>query len=76
MSLSFRIICGGAVLVMLGVASAFSQSPTIDGPPAPVAPEVITRGPNGQATVRAIRLSAPLKVDGLLDEAGYQELTK
>ena len=71
MSLSFRIICGGAVLVMLGVASAFSQSPTIDGPPAPVAPEVITRGPNGQATVRAIRLRAPLKVDGLLDEEVY-----
>ena len=56
---------------MLGVASAFSQSPTIDGPPAPVAPEVITRGPNGQATVRAIRLRAPLKVDGLLDEEVY-----
>ena len=42
-----------------------------DGPPAPVAPEVITRNAAGQATVRAIKLSAPLKVDGVLDEEVY-----
>ncbi len=41
-------------------------------PPAPVAPAVITRDANGQATVRAIRLTAPLTVDGRLDEDVYR----
>ena len=45
--------------------------PTIDGPPAPVPPEVITRLATGQATVRAIKLTSPLKVDGRLDEDVY-----
>jgi len=36
-----------------------------------VAPEVITRAANGQATVRALKLTAPLKVDGVLDEDVY-----
>src|SRR5689334_19811969 len=43
----------------------------IDGPPAPVPPEVITRAASGQATVRAIKLTSPLKVDGQLDEEVY-----
>ena len=71
MRLSLQIIAGSASLLALTVSEAFSQSPTIDGPPAPVAPEVITRAPNGQATVRAIKLTAPLKVDGVLDEDVY-----
>jgi hypothetical protein len=36
-----------------------------------VAPEVITRSPAGQATVRAIRLTTPLRLDGQLDEEVY-----
>ena len=42
----------------------------IDGPPAPVAPDVITRD-GGQATMRAIRLLAGIDVDGRLDEPVY-----
>ena len=42
-----------------------------DGPPAPVAPEVVTRDADGRATVRAVRLQAPLRIDGALDEALY-----
>ncbi len=45
----------------------------IDGPPAPVAPATMSRGPDGQATVRALKLEAPLTVDGRLDEAVYQQ---
>lgn len=45
----------------------------IDGPPAPVAPATITRDDRGHATVRAIRLPAPLAVDGQLDELVYQQ---
>ena len=44
----------------------------LDGPPAPVAPATITRNAAGQATVRAIKLSAPLTLDGVLDEDVYQ----
>ena len=46
----------------------------IDGPPAPVAPAVITRDERGTATVRAIRLDAPLTLDGVLDEAVYSDV--
>ena len=62
----------GVTAVVSCLARAEAQSsPTIDGPPAPVAPEVITRTPTGQATVRAIKLTASLKVDGRLDEEVY-----
>ena len=48
-------------------------SVAIDGPQPPVAPEVITRDEaTGKATVRAVRLTAPLRVDGRLDEAIYE----
>ena len=43
-----------------------------DGPPAPVAPDVVSRDSEGRVTVRAHRLEAPLKLDGALDEALYQ----
>jgi hypothetical protein len=45
----------------------------IDGPPAPIAPAVITRDAEGRATVRAIRLTAPIDLDGRLDEAIYRD---
>lgn len=51
-------------------ASAQTARP-IDGPTAPIAPEVITRDAKDQATIRAIRLTAPLKLDGVLDEEVY-----
>ena len=45
----------------------------IDGPPAPVPPDVITRE-GGQATIRAIRLAAGIRVDGQLDEPVYSQV--
>jgi hypothetical protein len=59
-----------ASLLLVAVAGAQS-APVIDGPPAPVAPAVITRNAANQATVRAIKLAAPLKLDGVLDEEVY-----
>ena len=44
----------------------------IDGPPAPVAPETITRDAAGRATVRAVRVDAPLRLDGVLDDGIYE----
>lgn len=43
----------------------------IDGPPPPVPPATIARDQSGRATVRAIRLEVPLRVDGQLNEAVY-----
>ena len=42
-----------------------------DGPPPPVPPAVISRDESGRATIRAVRLTAPMRLDGLLDEAVY-----
>ncbi len=61
-----------AALLALFVAPARLQSQVvIDGPPAPVSPAVITRDAAGKATVRAIKLAAPLVVDGVLNEDVY-----
>ena len=46
----------------------------IDGPPAPRAPEVVTRDPGGRATLRAVRLLDPLSIDGRLEERIYQNV--
>jgi uncharacterized protein DUF5916/cellulose/xylan binding protein with CBM9 domain len=45
-----------------------------DAPPEPVAPEVVTRDPDGRATVRAVRISEPLRIDGALDESLYRDV--
>ena len=44
----------------------------IDGPPPPAAPEIVARDQAGRATVRAVRLGAPLRVDGILDDGIYE----
>src|SRR5687767_4500903 len=59
------------------VASA-DVSPTIslhlDAPPPPIAPDVIRRDTEGRATVRAVRVSQPMRIDGALDEALYRDV--
>jgi hypothetical protein len=47
------------------------QPTDVDGPPPPVAPAVITRDDKGGATIRAVRIDKPLKIDGRLDEEVY-----
>ena len=65
-------VCFAIALTTVCGATATAQSrPVIDGPAAPVAPAVITRDTAGRATVRAIRLAAPLALDGVLDEDVY-----
>ncbi len=49
------------------------RRPVLDGAPPPDWPTSITRDDRGRATVRAIRLEAPLELDGHLDEAVYSE---
>jgi hypothetical protein len=54
--------------------SAEELNRRIDGPPAPQAPEVVTRDAGGRATLRAVRLAEALVVDGRLEERVYQEV--
>jgi hypothetical protein len=63
----------GACVVLIG-RSAAGQPRAIDGPPAPVAPAVMARDANGKTTIRAIRLTEPLDVDGVLDDAIYRSV--
>jgi hypothetical protein len=45
---------------------------TDDGPPAPLPPAVITSDPaTHRATIRAVRLTTPLRLDGRLDDEVY-----
>jgi hypothetical protein len=67
----------GAVLISALSATAQDQNlppepvSLIDGSPAPVPPQSITRDDRRRATVRAIKLTQPLRVDGQLDEEVY-----
>jgi len=47
----------------------------VDGPPVPVPPAVIARDASGRATIRAVRIEAPLRIDGVLDDALYDEVS-
>ena len=44
----------------------------IGAPPPPVPPATINRDASGRATLRAVRLDGPLRVDGVLDEGVYE----
>jgi Domain of unknown function (DUF5916) len=46
----------------------------VDAPAPPIAPDVIRRDSEGRATVRAVRINQPLRIDGALDEALYREV--
>ena len=73
-----------AIILVLSVAVAASAqvaAPTpvplpelaraFDGPPAPVLPATISRDDQGHATVRAVRVTEPIRLDGRLDDAVY-----
>jgi Domain of unknown function (DUF5916)/Carbohydrate family 9 binding domain-like len=65
------------VACLLFAAPAFAQrqdNPRGNEPPPPLAPEVVTRDAQGHATVRASRLTAPLQLDGKLDEPFYRDI--
>ena len=46
----------------------------IAGPPPPVPPAVVSRDEAGRTTVRAVRIAAPLQIDGQLNEPVYAEV--
>ena len=66
-----RVVAFAALLTALCTGPAVAQDLVIDGPPAPIAPEVVNRDSDGRATIRAIRLTAALNFDGRLDDEVY-----
>ena len=68
-----------AAAVLTGPTGVAAQVPVsteaaafrIDGPPPPIPPEVINRDAVGNVTVRAVRLTEPIDIDGELDEPFY-----
>jgi hypothetical protein len=85
-----RLVTGPLVALAVFTAAAFLTTPAdaaaqvrpsseadalgIDGPPPPIAPEVVSRDATGNATVRAVRLTEPIDIDGNLDESFYTTL--
>jgi hypothetical protein len=71
------LIAGLALSAAPVLAQQQSSSATpafiLHGPPAPVPPAVVSRDDSG-VTVRAIRLSEPLVLDGRLDDAMYRDV--
>src|SRR5262245_14964400 len=72
----FRVASTVLILALLTAPAAVAQNTSfvIAGPPAPLPPEVINRDDQGRVTVRATRLTSPLKIDGRLDERAYEEV--
>jgi hypothetical protein len=63
-----------SVCFALLAVNASAQGVDILGPPAPEAPAVFAKDDRGRITLRATRLTAPLSLDGALDEPVYQEV--
>ena len=64
-------------VVSAAVALAQAPAPTparAAGPPPPTLPATIARDDRGLATVRAVRVATPLRIDGRLDEDVYSRL--
>ena len=57
-----------------GAAVGAEPPVVIQGPPPPEPPAVFTRDAAGRMTIRAIRLAAPLDIDGTLDEPLYRDV--
>ena len=64
-------VAPGALSPTAGEAALAAQ---IDGPPPPVAPAVMNRDEDFRTTVRVIRLTTGIRIDGVLDEEVYREV--
>jgi len=68
-------VCLFGLPTLSGQIRSPELSPTVGGPRAPVPSAVIARDAvSGRATIRAVRLNQPLRIDGRLDEAVYRSV--
>lgn len=71
LALALVALLGGHGVALAQQQAGLSAAERFKAPPPPEAPEVIRRGENGQATLRATRVATPLKIDGRLDDEVY-----
>ncbi|MDO8794687.1 MAG: DUF5916 domain-containing protein, partial [Vicinamibacterales bacterium] len=75
MSSALVRVAGAMLLCTWTPGESTAQVPvSVQGPPAPLAPQVMNRDEQGRATVRAVRIEAPIKVDGRMNEAPYGQV--
>jgi hypothetical protein len=58
--------------IVASATTTRAQTPAAEGPPVPTLPQTLSRDDQGRATIRAVRVTTPVHVDGRLDEAIYQ----
>jgi hypothetical protein len=75
-----RMLAALALVSSLSTALASAQAPAVSArqagggdPPPPVPPATVSRDGAGHATVRALHLDEPIRLDGALDEAVYRD---
>ncbi len=72
------LACATFLLLAAGAATAAQQparpAPAPAGPPAPTLPATISRDDQGRATLRAVRVTTPMRMDGKLDESLYSSV--
>ena len=64
----------GAARAATGGFTPVASTVVIDGPAPPVAPSTLSRDAAGGATIRAVRIDAPLRLDGALDDGVYEDV--
>ena len=62
-------------LLVTATATAQERPPSFDGAPTPQLSATVSRDDKARVTVRAVRLTAPLRIDGDLDEELYRTAT-
>jgi hypothetical protein len=75
--LCLSFLASGTAAQQAPVSSANSSQVLVDGiliagPPPPVAPATLSRDAEGRTTIRAVRVTEPLRLDGRLDESLYE----
>src|SRR5262245_37140867 len=68
----FPLVVAVAALMALAGPALAQSAP--DGPAPPLAPLTVSRDDDGRVALRAVRLDAPLKIDGHLDESAYDSV--
>jgi hypothetical protein len=69
-----RVVLALAALSVADRAAAQTPVSAFDGPAAPTPPAVFARDDRGHITLRATRLEAPLRLDGVLDDDAYRSV--
>jgi hypothetical protein len=68
------LVAGIASLLPVPHAEGGQATLVANAPPPPVAPATISRDGEGRATIRAVRLAQPIRIDGQLNEDHYRNV--